>query len=88
MNLMNVLASKVVWNPLLTMAARAAAGNTGSSGMVSMQGGSAAQVAAGVPELVRELGPLLPAVASELLPGISERLLSRLAARAVRDLYV
>lgn len=85
MNLMNVLASKVVWNPLLTMAA---AGNTGSSGMVSMQGGSAAQVAAGVPELVRELGPLLPAVASELLPGISERLLSRLAARAVRDLYV
>ena len=85
---MNMSAFMVVWKPPLTMAARAAAGNTGSGGMVSMQRGSAAQVAAGVPELVRELGPFLPAVASELLPGISERLLSRIAARAVRDLYV
>jgi len=64
------------------------AGNTGTDGMVSMQGSSASQISASAPELLRELLPFLPSVATELLPGISERLLSRIAARAVRDLYI
>ncbi len=64
------------------------AGSTGSGGAVSMQGSSTSQVAASAPVLLGELLLFLPAVVTELLPGISERLLSRLAARAVRDLYI
>lgn len=36
---------------------------------------------------LRELGPLLPAVATEVLPELIKRLNSRLTARAIRDLF-
>ena len=43
---------------------------------------------ASVPALAAELGPYLPAVATELLPTVTYRLFSRIAARAMRELYI
>ena len=37
--------------------------------------------------LISELGPLLPAVATEVLPELISRLNSRIAARAIRDVF-
>ncbi len=37
---------------------------------------------------ITELAPFLPSVATELLPTMSMRLISRIWARAVRDLYI
>jgi aarF domain-containing kinase len=36
---------------------------------------------------IRELGPLLPAVATEVLPELVARLNSRLAARTIREVF-
>jgi aarF domain-containing kinase len=37
--------------------------------------------------VVRELGPLLPAVATEVLPELITRLNSRVAARTIREVF-
>jgi hypothetical protein len=37
---------------------------------------------------VRELMPVLPTVATEVLPGLVERLVNRVAARMVKELYL
>ena len=46
------------------------------------------ELAADVPRLLQELLPFLPAVATEVLPQLSQRLVSRVAARALRELYI
>jgi hypothetical protein len=38
-------------------------------------------------KVLSELGPLLPAVATEVLPELLKRLNSRLTARAIRDVF-
>ena len=38
-------------------------------------------------KVVRELGPLLPAVATEVLPELISRLNSRVAARTIREVF-
>lgn len=38
--------------------------------------------------LVREMLPLLPTVAQELLPEVSRRLATRVGARVIRELYI
>ena len=38
-------------------------------------------------KVISELGPLLPAVATEILPELLSRLNSRLTARAIRDVF-
>lgn len=52
--------------------------------------GGASSFAAGAsdPGVLAELLPVLPTVASEMLPELSRRLLSRVSARLVRELYV
>lgn len=39
------------------------------------------------PTLVLELLPVLPTVAQEVLPQVTTQLISRISARAVRELY-
>lgn len=46
------------------------------------------ELAAAAPKLLQELMPFLPAVATEVLPQLTQRLVSRIAARAVRELYI
>ena len=52
--------------------------------------GSAGQAPVGADpaRAVRELGPLLPAVATEVLPELVRRLNSRIAARTIREVFV
>lgn len=38
--------------------------------------------------VLRELLPFLPAVATEMVPQLTERLISRILARTIRELYV
>ena len=39
-------------------------------------------------QLTRELAPLLPAVATEIMPELSSRLASRIAARFIRENFI
>lgn len=64
------------------------AGDTGTDGAGKENGSPASQLANSVPALLQELAPYLPAVMTQLVPSISERLLSRVTARAVRELYI
>ena len=54
--------------------AAAAAGGGGGGGGIDIRA-------------LQELGPLLPAVATEVLPELLTRLYSRVTARAIRDVY-
>ena len=55
-----------------------------------LTGGDAAGLIGGSsdPQVVREMLPFLPNVATEIAPEVFRRLLSRLSARAVRELLV
>lgn len=46
------------------------------------------ELAASAPRLAQDLLPFLPAVATEVLPQLTQRLASRIAARALRELYI
>lgn len=65
-----------------------AGGDTATGGTATKGGNATLQLASSVAALLQEMAPFLPAVATQLLPSISERLLSRITARAVRELYV
>lgn len=48
----------------------------------------AQELAAAAPRLMQDLLPFLPAVATEVLPQLTQRLASRITARALRELYI
>ena len=63
-----------------------ALGQTDASG--GDRGGDAGAGSAADPaRAIRELGPLLPAVATEVLPELVRRLNSRVAARTIREVF-
>lgn len=55
-----------------------------------LSGGSAARALSGRldPRALAELAPLLPGVATQVVPELARRLAGRLAARLLRELYV
>lgn len=59
---------------------------SGEQGGASGSSGSSALVPSD-PNLLRELLPVLPNVAQELLPQLTGKLVNRVAARVVRELY-